>query len=131
MENAIDLNGYIERPLPVLGAEVPIGVCAVRAIDHIRGVAADLTDGPATFAECCSERLFHAGMSHLVTAQYEALRPVLSVNEAARVLGIERATLYRLLRAGELESVRVGQRQKFRPEDLDAYLERGRAKASP
>jgi excisionase family DNA binding protein len=68
-------------------------------------------------------------MSHSVTARYAALRPVLSVNEAARVLGIERATLYRLLRAGELESVRVGKRQKFRPEDLDAYLERGRERA--
>ena len=66
-------------------------------------------------------------MSHIATERYEALRPVLGVNEAARVLGIERATLYRLLRAGGLESVRVGKRQTFRPEDLDAYLERGRA----
>jgi len=69
-----------------------------------------------------------AGMSHTATERYGALRPVLSINEAARVLGIERATVYRLLRAGELESVRVGKRQKFRPEDLDAYLERRRGK---
>jgi excisionase family DNA binding protein len=68
-------------------------------------------------------------MSHATTERYEAIRPVLSVNEAARVLGIERATLYRLLRAGELESVRVGKRRKFRPEDLDAYLERSRERA--
>ena len=51
---------------------------------------------------------------------------MLSVNEAARVLGVERSTLYRLLRAGELQAVRVGKRRKFRPEDLDAYLERNR-----
>jgi excisionase family DNA binding protein len=67
-------------------------------------------------------------MIHSSTERYGALRPVLSVNQAAEVLGVERATVYRLLRAGELESVRVGKRQKFRPEDLDAYLERGRAK---
>ena len=73
-------------------------------------------------------RRFAGGMSHTATEGYEALRPVLSVNEAARVLGIERATLYRLLRAGELESVRVGKRQKFRPEDLEEYLERGRGR---
>lgn len=51
---------------------------------------------------------------------------MLSINEAADVLGITRATVYRLLRTGELQSVRVGKRRKFRPEDLDAYLERNR-----
>jgi excisionase family DNA binding protein len=70
-------------------------------------------------------------MSHTDTGEYAGLRPVLSVDEAARVLGIERATLYRLLRAGELESVRVGKRQKFRPEEIERYLAHGRAKASP
>jgi excisionase family DNA binding protein len=69
-------------------------------------------------------------MSHLDTARYEELRPVLSVNEAAHVLGIQRAMLYRLLRAGELQAVRVGSRKKFRPEDLDAYLERNRESVS-
>jgi excisionase family DNA binding protein len=71
-------------------------------------------------------------MSHLATGRYADDRPdllgapVLSINETARFLGITRATVYRLLSAGELKSVRVGQRQKFRPQDLDAYLERGR-----
>ena len=67
-------------------------------------------------------------MSHFVTKRYAAGRisPVLSINEAADVLGIARATVYRLLRTGELQSVRVGKRRKFRPEDLDAYLERNR-----
>lgn len=51
------------------------------------------------------------------------IAPVLSVDQAASVLGINRATLYRLLRDGELQAVRVGKRLKFRPEDLDAYLE--------
>ena len=65
---------------------------------------------------------------HLATENYGERRPlpVLSVNEAAHVLGVERSTVYRLLRTGELQAVRVGKRLKFRPEDLYAYLERGR-----
>jgi excisionase family DNA binding protein len=72
-------------------------------------------------------------MQHLATAGYspgrKSLAPVLSVNEAAHVLGVERSTIYRLLHTGELEAVRVGKRKRFRPEDLDAYLERGREPA--
>jgi excisionase family DNA binding protein len=70
-------------------------------------------------------------MNHPATEGYAWPRPapVLTVNEAARVLGVERSTVYRLLRAGELEAVRVGKRRRFRPEDLDAYLERGRERA--
>jgi excisionase family DNA binding protein len=100
-------------------------------MDHFRGVTAkpDLTNRAATFAKNRLALRFDVEMSHFSTQGYEALRPVLSVNEAARVLGIERATLYRLLRAGELESVRVGKRQKFRPEDIEAYLEQGREPA--
>jgi excisionase family DNA binding protein len=67
---------------------------------------------------------------HLATTEYnpprKSLAPVLSINEAARVLGVQRSTIYRLLRTGEIEAVRVGKRKRFRPEDLDAYLERGR-----
>ena len=53
-------------------------------------------------------------MSHVATERYAAGRlvPVLSVNEAAHVLGVQRSTLYRLLRNGELDSVRVGKRRK-------------------
>jgi excisionase family DNA binding protein len=67
-------------------------------------------------------------MRHLATEVYagERLTPVLTINEAARVLAVERSTIYRLLAAGELQTVRVGKRQRFRPEDLDAYLERSR-----
>jgi len=80
------------------------------------------------FAGFCSRCSFHLGMSHFATEDYGPLRiaPVLSVNEAARVLGVERSTIYRLLRAGELQAIRVGRRRKFRPEDLDSYLERNR-----
>jgi excisionase family DNA binding protein len=72
-------------------------------------------------------------MRQHATADYAPLRiaPVLSVNETARVLDVERSTVYRLLRLGELQAVRVGKRWKFRPEDLDAYLERGRQEPTP
>ena len=43
----------------------------------------------------------------------------------AQLLGIGRTTVYRLVNTGELRAVRVGERLRFRPEDVDAYLERG------
>jgi excisionase family DNA binding protein len=72
-------------------------------------------------------------MSHTETTGYEPVRiaPVLTVNQAASVLGIGRVTVYRLLRAGDLDAVRVGKRLRFRPEDLEEYLERNRESAAP
>jgi excisionase family DNA binding protein len=49
-----------------------------------------------------------------------------TVDETAEYLRVDRSTIYRLEREGKLRSVRVGRRRRFRPEDLDAYLERGR-----
>ena len=50
---------------------------------------------------------------------------LLTVNELAQHLGISRWTVYRLVRSHELPAVRVGERIRFRPADVDAYLERG------
>jgi excisionase family DNA binding protein len=50
---------------------------------------------------------------------------LLTVNELARHLGISKWTVYRLVRDGEIRAVRVGERIRFRPADVDAYLERG------
>jgi excisionase family DNA binding protein len=66
-------------------------------------------------------------MSHSATERYAERRPVplLTVNDAAEYLNVERSTLYRLMRQGELvPSARVGQRWRFRLEELDRYLER-------
>lgn len=55
------------------------------------------------------------------------LRPgsdLLTVNDLARHLGISKWTVYRLVRSNELPAVRVGERIRFRPGDIDAYLER-------
>ena len=65
-------------------------------------------------------------MSQHVAPVYPAapLEPLLTVDETAEFLRVDRSTVYRLENEGELRSVRVGTRRRFRPEDLRAYLER-------
>lgn len=64
-------------------------------------------------------------MSHVTTSVY-GLPRLLTVDETAEYLRVDRSTVYRLEREGELHSVRVGRRRRFRPEDLADYLERSR-----
>ena len=57
---------------------------------------------------------------------YDAGRsPLLTVNDVARLLVVSRDSVYRLIRDGHLRPVRVGKRLRFRPEDIERYLERG------
>jgi excisionase family DNA binding protein len=49
---------------------------------------------------------------------------LLTVADLARNLGVSRWTVYRLVRSGDIKAVRVGERIRFRPADVDAYLER-------
>lgn len=65
--------------------------------------------------------------THLDAPEYEPRRlaPLLTVNETAHTLGVARSTVFRLVRQGDLRSVRVGKRQRFQPSDLEAYLNRG------
>ena len=58
------------------------------------------------------------------------LRPesdLYSVDKLARHLGVSRWTVYRLVRRGDLRAVKVGERLRFRPADVDTYLERDAA----
>jgi excisionase family DNA binding protein len=65
--------------------------------------------------------------SHSLTpAAVDALSPLLSINEVAQLLGISRPTVYSLIRRGELTPIRVGERARFEPTDVRAYLERHR-----
>ena len=50
----------------------------------------------------------------------------MTVNECARLLGISRDSVYRMVKRGDLVPYRVGERLRFRPEDLNAFLERSR-----
>jgi excisionase family DNA binding protein len=51
-------------------------------------------------------------------------RPLMTLEEAARWLGVSRHTIGRWIDDGELRSVLVGSRRKVRPADIDAYLSR-------
>jgi excisionase family DNA binding protein len=53
----------------------------------------------------------------------------MTVNEIAALLGVSRPSVYRMIRRGELVPYRVGERLRFRLEDVDAYLERSREPA--
>ena len=63
---------------------------------------------------------------HFLVAAHESTQShLLTVNDAAAYLNVERSTLYRLIRDGELvPTLRVGHRWRFRIEQLDAYAER-------
>jgi excisionase family DNA binding protein len=50
-------------------------------------------------------------------------RVLLSIGEAAQLLGIGRSTLYRLLTDGDLTGVKIGARTLIRRSDLEALLE--------
>jgi excisionase family DNA binding protein len=66
--------------------------------------------------------------AHLQTPQYEGdrLEKLLTIADVVRVLGVSRGSVYGLMRSGELHPVRVGERARFEPTDVRAYLERHR-----
>jgi excisionase family DNA binding protein len=51
-------------------------------------------------------------------------RPLMGVDDTARYLDVSRWTVYRLVNDGGLKTVTVGKTMKFRPADIDAYLDR-------
>jgi excisionase family DNA binding protein len=58
------------------------------------------------------------------TERHEApLRLTLNVEEAARIIGISRRTMYELIRTGELCSVKIGSRRLIRHSDLEAFVQ--------
>ena len=58
---------------------------------------------------------------HETTPEYGFIRPtpLATVDELATRLRVDRATVYRL----PIPYVVVGSRRRYRPEDVDAYLE--------
>jgi excisionase family DNA binding protein len=60
----------------------------------------------------------------------------LSVSEACKLLNVSRQLIYRLVEAGQLPIVKLGDRTLFRPRDVEALIERsvrqsGTATADP
>ena len=56
---------------------------------------------------------------------------LLTQADVADLLQVSRWTVTRLIRRGELRGVRVGERLRFRPADIDAYLERNQEAETP
>lgn len=49
-------------------------------------------------------------------------RPLLSAAEVAERLNIGTRTVWKMLKAGDIPSIKVGQLRRVRPADLDAYV---------
>ena len=56
------------------------------------------------------------------------MNELLSRKQAAEYLGISVVTFDKIVRRGELPKVLIGRRPKYLPEDLEAYIYRGRPK---
>ena len=50
-------------------------------------------------------------------------RPLLSVRQVAELLGVSRASVYKLVERGELAHVRISNAIRVRPVDLERWLE--------
>jgi excisionase family DNA binding protein len=59
-----------------------------------------------------------------------ARRLLYPVSEAAEQLGIQRTSLYELLKGGQLERVKIGRRTLVTAESLIAYVDRLRVAAA-
>lgn len=59
-------------------------------------------------------------MNHINQAPAIAL----GIDEAARVIGVARSTLYEIAARGEIESFKLGRRRLILVKNLDAYINR-------
>ena len=55
-------------------------------------------------------------------AQFDTRARFLTVAEVATLMRVSTMTVYRLIKAGELASVRVGKSYRIKDEDVDRYL---------
>jgi excisionase family DNA binding protein len=53
-------------------------------------------------------------------------RQFYSVNRCAAILDVSRSTIFRWIRDGRLEAVRIGDRTRIEASALDAFIDRGR-----
>lgn len=61
-------------------------------------------------------------------AKGDTLSPLMSADEVAAFLGIDRATVWRWVSAGKLKARKIGPKTtRFRREDLEKLVEGGRA----
>ena len=64
-------------------------------------------------------------------SQTAPLEPLLNIGAVAELLGLSRASIYRLIEAGELQPIRVGARSpRVSPAEIRRFVERRRARES-
>jgi excisionase family DNA binding protein len=56
---------------------------------------------------------------------------LLTVNEVAELMRVSNMTIYRLIKAGEINATRVGRSYRLRQRDVDAYLTKGTGFSAP
>ncbi len=56
--------------------------------------------------------------------QVEVQREWLGYEEARRLVGLSRSTLYRLVKTGEIKGARIGRSVRINRASLDEYMER-------
>ena len=56
-------------------------------------------------------------------ARTSPISRLLTVAEVATVMRVSRMTVYRLIRRGQLQAIRVGRNYRVREDDLEKYLE--------
>ncbi|MFD3928608.1 excisionase family DNA-binding protein [Streptomyces sp. NPDC058614] len=66
--------------------------------------------------------MVESARTHAVLQALDASLALLTVEEAARRLRIGRTTCFKLVRAGEIESVTVGRLRRVPPDALPAYV---------
>ena len=64
-------------------------------------------------------------------SQLSAPRQMLTVEQAAEVLGLGRTTMFALIKSGEIESVRIGFLRRVPADAIDAYLARLQTEQHP
>ena len=61
----------------------------------------------------------------MTSFQYTETKYMLTVQEAARVLGVSVHTIYRLINSGELSAIKVGSRKTvIKAEEIERYINR-------
>jgi len=69
-------------------------------------------------------------MSAAVSSETQSgreLERLRSRRETQEIIGVSRATLFRLVQRGDLIATRIGGRTMFHPNDIRALIERGRS----
>lgn len=79
---------------------------------------------------------FTVGMRHPQAAYVEhvttpALEPLVSITQAAELLGVSTRTVLRLADSRAIVRVRIGRRTLFEPDSIRDYRERQRERGSP